>query len=293
MVSLVTALVVDVLELISWDVPRSFYVWLGVAVLALGMAVVGWRSGPVWRRLSSILAILLTVAMAGLLVNGHYQYYPTLASLLGQEARFQTGLDQLDGLRDAARASGRLPANGVTVEVAIPGTESGFEGATPSCYLPPAWFADPPPALPVLVLAPGVPSQTSDWTRGGDADGTADAFAAANGGKAPILAMIDTNGSIDADTECVDGPSGKVETYVVKDVPAYLRSQFGASTRPGRWPSAACRPAGRAPCSVGAAQPHGVPHLRRLLGVPVTRARQPRRHPAEPVRREHRGSAGP
>ncbi len=126
--SLVTALVVDVLELISWDVPRSFYVWLGVAVLAVGMAVVGWRSGPVWRRLSSILAVLLTVAMAGLLVNGHYQYYPTLASLLGQEARFQTGLDQLDGLRDAARASGRLPANGVTVEVAIPGTESGFDG---------------------------------------------------------------------------------------------------------------------------------------------------------------------
>ncbi len=100
-------------------------------------------------------------------------------------------------------------------------------------YLPPAWFADPPPALPVLVLAPGVPSQTSDWTRGADADGTADAFAAANGGKAPILAMIDTNGSIDADTECVDGPSGKVETYVVKDVPAYLRSQFGASSAAG------------------------------------------------------------
>ena len=232
-VSLVTALVVDVLELISWDVPRSFYVWLGIAVLALAMAVVGWRSGPLWRRLSSILAILLTVAMAGLLVNGHYQYYPTLASLLGQEARFQTGLDQLDSLRDAARASGRLPANGVTVEVAIPGTESGFEARDAFVYLPPAWFADPPPTLPVLVLAPGVPSQTSDWTRGGDADGTADAFAAANGGKAPILAMIDTNGSIDADTECVDGPMGNVETYVVKDVPAYLRSQFGASAAAG------------------------------------------------------------
>jgi S-formylglutathione hydrolase FrmB len=171
--------------------------------------------------------------MAGLLVNGHYQYYPTLASLLGQEARFQTGLDQLDSLRDAAQASGRLPANGVTVEVAIPGTASGFEARDAFVYLPPAWFADPPPALPVLVLASGVPSQTSDWTRGGDADGTADAFAAANGGKAPILAMIDTNGSIDADTECVDGPMAKVETYVVKDVPAYLRSQFGASPAAG------------------------------------------------------------
>ena len=121
----------------------------------------------------------------------------------------------------------------MTVEVAIPGTESGFDGRDAFVYLPPAWFADPPPALPVLVLAPGVPSQTSDWTRGGDADGTADAFAAANGGKAPILAMIDTNGSIDADTECVDGPSGKVETYVVQDVPAYLRSQFGASSAAG------------------------------------------------------------
>ena len=139
--------------------PRSFYVWLGIAVLALAMAVVGWRSGPLWRRLSSIRSILLTVAMAGLLVNGHYEYYPTLASLLGQEARFQTGLDQLDSLETRRGPAAVSPPPAFTVEVAIPGTASGFEARDAFVDLPPAWFADPPPALPVLVLVPASPAR--------------------------------------------------------------------------------------------------------------------------------------
>lgn len=57
------------------------------------------------------------------------------------------------------------------------------------------------------MLLHGTPGTPQDWIDGGQAAATADAYAAAHGGRAPILVMPDINGSIDADTECVDSPS--------------------------------------------------------------------------------------
>ncbi len=109
----------------------------------------------------------------------------------------------------------------------IPATASGFSARQAQVYLPPAWAAPGQAPLPVVVLLHGTPGNPTDWVEGGQAQMTADAWAAAHGGVAPVLVMPDINGSLTADTECVDSPLGRVETYLTVDVPAAVRADLG------------------------------------------------------------------
>ena len=61
----------------------------------------------------------------------------------------------------------------------------------------------------------------------------ADAYAAAHQGWAPILVFADPNGSDVGDTECVDSPQGRAETYLAEDVPADVVALFGSA--PPQW----------------------------------------------------------
>jgi S-formylglutathione hydrolase FrmB len=42
-----------------------------------------------------------------------------------------------------------------------------------------------------------------------------------------VLVFVDAGGTFNNDTECVDGPRGKVADHLVKDVPPFVVSQFG------------------------------------------------------------------
>jgi S-formylglutathione hydrolase FrmB len=117
--------------------------------------------------------------------------------------------------------------------VTVPATRSGFVARPAVVYVPPAWFARPRPALPVVVLLHGTPGDPDDWIDGGRAQETADRWAAAHRGVAPVLLMPDVNGTLDADTECVDSAFGRVETYLVQDVVAFARAALGVRP-PGR-----------------------------------------------------------
>ena len=119
------------------------------------------------------------------------------------------------------------------VPLTVPPTASNFSARQAQVYLPPAWFATQRPALPVVMLLHGEPGDPSDWADGGEAAATADAWAAQHRGVAPVLVMPDINGSLTADTECVDSPVGNAETYLTVDVPAAVQQQFG-TTPPGR-----------------------------------------------------------
>src|SRR3954469_13377515 len=83
--------------------------------------------------------------------------------------------------------------------------------------------------LPVLMLISGTPGVPFDWLRGGGALALANAWAISHGGDAPIMVLPDANGSSWGDTECVDGPRGRAETYLTVDVPAFLRARFDAA----------------------------------------------------------------
>lgn len=207
------------------DVPVTGWPFHTLLVALLLLAVVGAvaarrRASRVTALLTAVLLLLVTVA-AG--VNTYVDYDRTLGAVLGVEPADEEPLARL--LRQTT-----VPARGEIAPVTIPPRRSGFAARQALVYVPPAWFARPRPALPVVVLLHGTPGTPSDWFGPGLAAATADAFAAAHGGRAPILVAPDINGTEDADTECVDSPLGRVETALTEDLPAFVTSTF--RTRP-------------------------------------------------------------
>jgi len=124
--------------------------------------------------------------------------------------------------------------HGALVTLDIPPGTSGFRSRPGTLYLPPAFFAPAPPPLPVLVLLAGTPGAPDAWPRSGALQ-TVDDYAAQHHGVAPILAFVDPNGSFLGDTECVDGPAGKAETFMAVDVPSFLSGLLHVPLDPARW----------------------------------------------------------
>lgn len=215
--------------------PDSMLIWIVVAVMMIPVAVVGWPSAHWTRKVASLLAVPLLFATALNVANETFQYYPTVLRLFGREANHFLDNAQLNAMRAQARKTGKLPPHGATISVFIPPTVSHFSAQDAYVWLPPAWFLPSEPRLPVVELLAGVPGDPSDWTRAGFADSTALAFAQAHDGRAPILVMPDQNGTIvprtytSGDTECANSKQfGNAETYLVTDVPAFMRKEFNA-----------------------------------------------------------------
>lgn len=116
--------------------------------------------------------------------------------------------------------------------VPIPGTISGFNARTAYVWLPPAFFATPRPALPVMIWLAGVPGQPKNYPAGLDAHTVFAAFAGAHHGLAPIMVFADSNGGMTDDRGCTDSAQGNVETYLSKDVPNFAAATFGSETGP-------------------------------------------------------------
>jgi S-formylglutathione hydrolase FrmB len=235
----ITAILVDGLALIPYQFPNSYYLWVGLAFLALVVGAIGWLRVGNWRRLVSVVSVVLTALMAMNLINQHYQYYPTAGSLFGVDAQNEVSVKELDAIRDrAARENGgAIPSSGFTIEIDIPGLKSGFKARTAQVWVPPKWVADKNARLPLIILLAGIPGAPQDWTRASFADQTAKAFAAEHGGVAPLIVMPDQNGSLSNDTECVNSRLGQAETYVTVDVPAFMRRTFGAEPPSGGKPN--------------------------------------------------------
>ncbi|MGH8860911.1 MAG: alpha/beta hydrolase [Jatrophihabitantaceae bacterium] len=130
----------------------------------------------------------------------------------------------------------------------IPGTRSRFPARRAYIYLPPILRREPRRRLPVLELLHGSPGGPSDWLVKGDARSVLDRFARAHGGLAPIVVMPDINAADQGDTECVPSAHGDVETYLTKEVPAYLATHFPVATGRRGW--AIAGPSEGGTCSV-------------------------------------------
>jgi S-formylglutathione hydrolase FrmB len=212
--------------------PVSAFVWGGVWLLAVVVIIVAWPKATGWIRTITCVAVVLTAVVVADALNATYVRYPTVGRLVHLDAVNLVPNAQLQVIRDAVAKTGRLPSNGVVVTAHIPATVSKFNAHDAFVYLPPAWFATPPPVLPTLILLPGEPGSSADWTQQGKADHIADQFAAAHRGLAPIIVMPDPNGFLTVDTECVNSSFGQAETYLVDDVPAFARGTYDASEGP-------------------------------------------------------------
>lgn len=174
------------------------------------------------RRISSILlatALFAGLVMANLLLagNAYYERYPTVGAVLSNSPRL------------GQKLPAGVPPTGQSLPVDIPGARSGFAVRPAIVHLPRAWFAEPRPTLPVVVLLHGSPGEPAEWIDPGAAGRIADAWADRNGGVAPILVIPDVVGRTGLGV-CADGPSGNVETYLTADLPAFVQREF--STRP-------------------------------------------------------------
>ena len=227
--TILTGLAIEVFDLVPDQFPMSFYLWAWLLWFSVLTIVLGWGKAHWILRIFPILALVFCVIAAFTVINQTYDYYPTLARLLGKDAANFTDVPALKQLRDEVRRTGRLPTHGETIAVTIPPTISKFQAEQAYVYLPPIWFHNPEPQLPVIELIAGVPGEPSDWTRAGYADTTSTAFAAAHHGEAPLLVIPDNNGNKTQDSECANSVFGNAETYLVKDVPNYMQGQFNAA----------------------------------------------------------------
>lgn len=232
-VTVVTALVVELGSFDARDVTPAAYLWCFGFVFAVCILVTGWTDERWVRHGVAVAAVVLTAAAGLGSVNAQAGSYPTVGRLLSGDPENVVDTPQLRQLQEQVARTGRLPSQGVVITEDIPATVSQFQTRTAYVYLPPAWFAKVTPNLPTLVLLPGEPGSAADWSNDGDADETADAFAARHHGLAPIIVMPDPNGVKTIDSECVNSQFGKAETYLVDDVPAFARRHFDASRAAG------------------------------------------------------------
>ena len=228
---------------------------IGLGLVMLGMFVASWfRVQHGWLRWTvRVLGVVLSVVMVASALNARYAYLPTIAAVFGRTAMDQVSPAQLRQLELAsgrpggavrgsggprlAFASGPDPdlRHGVVAAFKIPSTLSHFHARTAEVYLPPAYFESPRPHLPVIELLHGTPGSPADWTRAGFADVTADEYASAHQGLAPVLVMPDVNGGWRSDSECVNGKRGQVQTYLTYDVRDAVVARFHTRADAAGW----------------------------------------------------------
>jgi S-formylglutathione hydrolase FrmB len=216
--------------------PLGLWAWLALTGLAVGVAVLGWRSADWRRRGASMLTVPLAMLCSALMLNLWVGYFPTIQTAWGQ----LTG-GPLPGQTDSATvarmlASNTVPAKGTVLPVTISADASGFAHRTEWVYLPPAYFAsDPPPALPTVMMIGGQFNTAADWLRAGNAIATIDEFAAKHDGNAPVFVFVDSVGSFNNDTGCVNGTRGNAADHLTEDVVPFMIDTFGVSDDPANW----------------------------------------------------------
>lgn len=212
------------IDITTWPFLVLFAVVSVLVIVGFGMLL--WRRRG--RLALGLLVVVLVLINSAAGINASFDYFRTLGDVIGLPPRDELALAALLARTD-------VPAQGVVTTATIPGRTSEFAARPATVYVPPAWFARPREPFPVVMLLHGTPGTPQDWIDGGQAAATADAYAAAHGGRAPILVMPDINGSIDADTECVDSPLGRAETYLTVDVPAFVQEIFRTAAPGPGW----------------------------------------------------------
>lgn len=128
-----------------------------------------------------------------------------------------------------------MPAHGALTEVNIPAPKSGFTARPAWVYLPPAYLTARRPLLPVLMMVSGEPGSPRDWLDGGLLAQQMDQWAAAHSGLAPVVVMPDSLGGLTDNPLCMDSRLGRVDTYLTRDVPAWIFSSLQVDTNTAHW----------------------------------------------------------
>lgn len=233
-------LIEHVVKLVPDPIPLAVYAWCAVLLFGVTTGILRLvRDRGVWRRIVTVLAVL-AVTVAGLAqINAHFGEYPTARSLLGITGAQSVDLGALPPSRSVPLANWRpppdLPAEGRVATADIPARKSGLAARPTQVYLPPAYFADPRPILPVLVLIAGQPGSPEGWVLRADMVQTLNDYAARHRGTAPIVIAADGTGTELGNPLCMDSRLGNAATYLTADVAEWARTGLNAETDRRKW----------------------------------------------------------
>ncbi len=223
---------------LPWTVP----LWIGAALLAVCLAVVGWPGQRWWRRGLAVLALVSVVLGAANDVNRVYQPFPTVSAALQLPPYDEVTAGQvLTRVPSTPVAPAQwsppagMPATGALTQVTIPATTSGFPARPGWLYLPPAYLTPNRPLLPVWVMLGGQPGSPRDWIDGGQLAHRLDAWAAAHHGLAPVVVMPDDLGGEVTNPLCLDSAIGRADSYLSVDVPAWVQATLQVDTDHAHW----------------------------------------------------------
>lgn len=256
-----TWLLGDVLHLFGVDFTFATRMWIAAGFGGVFLTLASlWRAS--WRRVVAVpLAIVLFVGAAAMGVNIAFGQYPTVRAALGLSAYAGIPLPPIAaGSADRPtistwQAPADLPAQGAVASVTIPATQSGFAARDAAVYLPPAALSADPPLLPVMIMLSGQPGKPDDPLTAAHLRESADAYAAAHQGLAPIIVSPDQLGSPDNNPMCVDSPLGNSATYLTVDVPAWIRANLPVLPSAHDWAIGGLSQGGTCSIQLGAAHP--------------------------------------
>jgi S-formylglutathione hydrolase FrmB len=215
--------------------PWPLWVWTALTGFAGTIAASGWRAGSGWWRNGAALASSFCLLSTGLVINGWIGYLPTLTvawdQLTGRPLPHQIAWSAAV----AMRSRGDRPHDGQLVAVDTGVRASGFSHRTEWVYLPPSWFRGTGVSLSAVIMIGGEFTTAVDWVRAGEAVATADSYARAHDGNAPILVFVDANGAFTNDTECVNGVRGRAADHLTNDVVPDVIGRLGVGAGPQHW----------------------------------------------------------
>jgi hypothetical protein len=297
---LVTPLATVLLDHLARDVWMVFpdrldlaiYLWVGLALFAMCLALIRIVSERGVRRgVVVVTGAVVIVAACANQINAAYGAYLTPRDALGMTRYDDIALrdTKVDGrlLPDVDPVSSRwqspagLPVRGKVTSAPIPGPTSGFTARNAEIYLPPAYFADPRPRLPVLVLLAGQPGRPQDWLGAGKLARIMDRFAAHHDGLAPVVVVADDTGSRFANPLCLDSRRGNADTYLARDVPTWIRTHLDVDADSQAWALAGVS---YLRATAGHQPSRRVPHISRHLRLRRTHPGRPGAHRHSSVR---------
>ncbi|KJK45214.1 hypothetical protein UK23_26865 [Lentzea aerocolonigenes] len=225
--------------------PAILAVWAGAALTALSLAAVRLRSARWYVSVLNVVLALGVTASAMVATNEHFGQYPTTRAVLDVFRNDRVDLHEASPppsgvievppgktLTDVWKKPDGLPDKGTVSETAIPGA---FPARPAWIYLPPAYHATPRPKLPVIVLMAGQPGSPRDWFDGGRITDNMDTYAREHAGLAPIVVVADQLGTTTANPLCLDSRLGQSETYLARDVPAWIKQRLTVDERREAW----------------------------------------------------------
>ncbi|TGD88357.1 esterase [Mycolicibacterium sp. CH28] len=236
----------NVWELFPDRIPLVVLLWAGAAVFTLCMAASLAAVAERWPVSAGlVIASAIVVAACANQVNAVFGAFPTPRDALGMPRPDDVALPSVhahtlalataEPLERSWRPPPGLGTSGKLTSAVIAGPSSRFVARRAKIYLPPAYFSDLPPRLPVLVLLTGQPGTPQDWISAGKLPRIMDTFAHAHRGLAPVVVVPDPTGGPLRDPLCLNSPLGNVDTYLAVDVPAWIKTNLNVDPRPNTW----------------------------------------------------------